>query len=694
MMGAVNAVADLAIEGEIAVLTLDSPPVNALSHAVREGIFNGIKQAIDNETVKAIVLICQGRTFVAGADITEFGKPMKLPDFNGVLSAIEGSPKPVIAALHGTALGGGLELALSCHYRVGVPSAKGGLPEVHLGIIPGAGGTQRLPRIVGPRQALEMITSGAHVDAATLHREGLLDEIVAEGDLRAGALAFANKVVAQKMPLKKIRDMDEKLAEVRGKPELFADFRKANARKFRGFLAPEYGIRAVEAAVNLPFEEGLAFEGKLFEELLKGTQSAAQRYVFFAERQAGKIPDIADDTSIIPIAKVGVVGAGTMGGGISMNFANAGIPVTIVEVKKEALDRGLGVIRKNYENTVKRGRLKPQDAEQRMSLLKGSLDMQDLADCDLVIEAVFEDMDLKKAVFAKLDEIVKQGAILATNTSYLDVNEIAAATRRPEYVIGLHFFSPANVMRLLEIVRGKASSKSVIATSMKLAKKIGKIGVLVGVCRGFVGNRILAARQEQANAMLMEGAMPWDIDKVLHDFGMPMGPFAMLDLAGLDIGWKKATSDSTNIRHALCEMNRLGQKTGAGFYDYDDQRKARPSPVTEKLVNDLMTKAGVTPRKITEQEILERCTYTMINEGAKILEEKIAIRASDIDIVWINGYGWPVYRGGPMFYADTLGLSHVVAKLKEYAPKLGAGFSISPLLEKLAATGKRFQDLP
>lgn len=692
-MGAVNAVADLAIEGEIAVLTLDSPPVNALSHILREGIFNGIEQAIGNDAVKAIVLICAGRTFVAGADITEFGKPMKSPGFNDVLSLIESAPKPVIAALHGTALGGGLELALSCHYRVGVPSAKGGLPEVHLGIIPGAGGTQRLPRIIGPQRALEMITSGAHVDAATLHREGLLDEIVTEGELRAGAIAFAGKVIAQKMPLKKIRDLDEKLTEVRGKPALFAEFRKANARKFRGFLAPEYGIRAVEAAVNLPFEEGLALEGKLFEELLKGTQSAAQRHAFFAERQAGKVPDIANDTPIIPIAKVGVIGAGTMGGGISMNFANAGIPVTVVEVNKEALDRGLGVIRKNYENTAKRGRLKPEDVERRMSLLKGSLDMQDLADCDLVIEAVFEDMDIKKGVFARLDEIVKQGAILATNTSYLDVNEIAAATRRPEYVIGLHFFSPANIMRLLEIVRGKATSKSVVATSMKLAKKIGKIAVLVGVCHGFVGNRMLAARQAQANAMLMEGAMPWDIDKVLYDFGMPMGPFAMADLAGLDIGWKKSASSSANIREVLCEMNRLGQKTGAGFYDYDDKRNASPSPVTEKIVNDFLAKTGVTPRKISDEEILERCIYTMINEGAKILEEKIATRASDIDIVWINGYGWPVYRGGPMFYADTIGLAHVVAKLKEHAPKLGAGFSISPLLEKLAATDKRFQDL-
>lgn len=692
-MVAVNAVVDLTIEGEIGVLALDSPPVNALSHALREGIFNGIQQAIGNDAVKAIVLICRGRTFVAGADITEFGKPMKLPDFKAVLEMIEASPKPVIAALHGTALGGGLELALSCHYRVSVPSARGGLPEVHLGIIPGAGGTQRLPRIVGPQLALEMITSGAHVEAARLHQEGLLDEIVAEGELLKGALAFAGRVIAEKMPLKKVRDLDHKLAKVRGRPDFFADFRKANARRFRGLMAVEYGIRAVEAAVDRPFDEGLAFESQLFEELLRSDQSAALRYVFFAERQAGKIPDIAADTALIPIAKVGVIGAGTMGGGISMSFANAGIPVTLVEVKQEALERGLGVIRRNYESSAKRGRLTAQDVEQRMSLLNGSLDMRDLADCDLVIEAVFEDMDLKKSVFAKLDGIVKQGAILATNTSYLDVNEIAATTRRPEYVIGLHFFSPANIMRLLEIVRGTATSKPVVATSMKLARKLGKIAVLVGVCRGFVGNRILAARQAQANAMLMEGAMPWDIDKVLYDFGMPMGPFAMTDLAGLDIGWKKATSNSASIRDALCEMNRLGQKTGAGFYDYDDKRNASPSAVTAKLVNDFLARSGVTPRRISEQEILERCTYTMINEGAKILEEKIAIRASDIDIVWINGYGWPAYRGGPMFHADMLGPALIVEKLKELAPRLGSDFSISPLLEELAASGRRFQDL-
>ncbi|HEY5760739.1 MAG TPA: 3-hydroxyacyl-CoA dehydrogenase NAD-binding domain-containing protein [Steroidobacter sp.] len=692
-MGAINAVTDLSVEDGIAIITINNPPVNALGHAVREGIVQAMQKADADAAVKAVVLICEGRTFHAGADITEFGKPPKSPWLPEVVVAIENVSKPTVAAIHGTALGGGLEVALGCHYRVAVPSAKCGLPEVHLGLLPGAGGTQRLPRIVGPEKALEMVTSGAHIDAKTANAAGLIDEIVPEGTLRASAIAFAKKVVAEKRPLKKVRDINDKVEAARGKPELFADFRKANARKFRGFLAPEYNIRTIEAAVNLPFDEGMKVERTLFQELMGGVQSAAQRYVFFAEREVWKIPDVPADTPTLPIAKVGIIGAGTMGGGIAMNFANVGIAVTIVETKQEALERGLGVIRKNYETTAKRGKLKPEDVEKRMSLLTGTLELEKLADCDLVIEAVFENMDVKKDVFGKLDKIVKQGAILASNTSYLDVNEIAGATKRPEWVIGLHFFSPANVMRLLEVVRGEKTSKQVVATAMQLAKKIGKIGVLVGVCHGFVGNRMLAARQAQAQAMLLEGAMPWDVDKPLYDFGMPMGPFAMGDLAGLDIGWSKETSKSSTVREVLCEMDRRGQKTGAGFYDYDEQRNAKPSPVTEKIIKDFAAKAGVTPRQISEQEILERSIYPMINEGAKILEEKIAIRPSDIDIVWINGYGWPVYRGGPMFYADTVGLANVVAKLKEYGPKLGADFTISPLLEKLAAEGKKFQDL-
>lgn len=692
-MVAINAVTSLAVEGEIAVLSLNSPPVNALSQQVRAGIQQGINQAVADSAVKAIVLICEGRTFIAGADITEFGKPPQAPSLHEVTNTVESASKPVIAAIHGTALGGGLEVALCCHYRVAVPSAKCGLPEVKLGILPGAGGTQRLPRIVGVEQALDMVTSGKHVDAKPALAAGLIDEIVPEGELRARAIVFAQKVLAEKRPLKKVRDLNDKVAAARGKPEIFENFRKANARKFRGFEAPEYNIRCIEAAVNLPFEEGLQVERKLFMELLNGTQSAAQRYVFFAERQVWKVPDVPDDTPTIPIAKVGMVGAGTMGGGIAMNFANVGIPVTLVEAKQEALDRGLSVIRKNYETTAQRGRLTMEDVEKRMTLLTGSLELEKLADCDLVIEAVFENMDVKKAVFTKLDAIVKQGAILATNTSALNINEIATAVKRPEAIIGMHFFSPANVMRLLEVVRAEKTAKPVIATAMQLAKKIGKIAALVGVCPGFVGNRILYARQQQAQAMLMEGAMPWDIDKVLYDFGLPMGPFAMSDLAGLDIGWSKEKTSSSTIREVLCEMDRRGQKTGAGFYDYDEKRNARPSPVTEKIIKDFMARQGGTARKISEQEILERCVYPMINEGAKILEEKIAIRPSDIDIVWINGYGWPVYRGGPMFYGDTIGLKDVVARLKEYGPKLGTNFTISPLLEKLAAEGKRFQDL-
>jgi 3-hydroxyacyl-CoA dehydrogenase len=692
-MGSVNAVVDLAREGEIAVLSIDSPPVNALSQAVRAGITQGMQQVTADSSIKAVVLICEGRTFIAGADITEFGKPPQAPSLLEVEAAIENSSRPVIAAIHGTALGGGLEVALCCHYRVAVPSARCGLPEVHLGLVPGAGGTQRLPRIVGPEVALEMVTSGKHVDAKTANASGLIDALVAEGDLRAGAIAFAQRVVAEQRPLRKVRDMNEKVVAARGKPEIFAEFRKANARKFRGFVAPEYNIRSIEAAVNLSFEQGLKLEQQLFMELMQGTQSAAQRYVFFAERNVWKIPDVPDDTPIIAVKKVGIIGAGTMGGGISMNFANIGLPVTLVETKQEALDRGLGVIRKNYERSVKSGRFTMQDVDKRMSLLNGSLDMNALADCDLIIEAVFENMDVKKQVFAKLDSIAKQGAILATNTSALDINEIATAVRRPQFVIGLHFFSPANVMRLLEVVRAKQTSRPVIATAMQLAKKIGKVAALVGVCPGFVGNRILYARQEQANAMLLEGAMPWDIDTVIYDFGLPMGPFAMIDLAGLDIGWNAQTSSSSTVREVLCEQGRLGQKSGGGFYDYDEQRNAKPSPVAEKIVREFAAKSGRPQRKISDEEILERCVYAQINEGAKILEEGIAIRPSDIDIVWINGYGWPAYRGGPMFYADTVGLKTVVAKLKEYGPVMGADFAISPLLEKLAAEGKRFQDL-
>lgn len=691
-MAAINAVTDFSVEGDVGVVTLNSPPVNALSAVVREGLKGAFEAAIADPAVKAIVLICDGKTFIAGADITEFGKAMTGPSLQDVQNVIENAPKPVVAAIHGTALGGGLEVALVAHYRVAVPSAKAGLPEVNIGLLPGAGGTQRLPRIVGVEKALEMVTSGQHVPAKAAHAMGLFDELVEEGNLRAGAIAFAHKVVAENRPLKKVRELNDKVEAARGKPEIFESFRAANAKKFRGFMAPENNIKCVEAAVNLPFDEGLKEERRLFMELMTGTQSAAQRYVFFAERQAAKIPDVPDDTPTIPVKKVGVIGAGTMGGGIAMNFLNAGIPVTIIEAKPENLERGVSIIRKNYENTAKKGRLTQDDVEKRMGLLTPSMEMEALADCDMVIEAVFELMEIKKEVFAKLDKIAKPGAILATNTSYLDVNEIAAVTSRPESVIGTHFFSPANVMRLLELVRGDKTSKEVIATCMKLSKAIGKVPVLVGVCYGFVGNRMLAQRQREAQKLILEGAMPWDVDRVLYDFGLPMGPFAMSDLAGLDIGWDPAKTSSSTVREVLCEMDRRGQKNGKGFYDYDENRNASPSPVVEQVIRDFAEKRQIQRRTITDQEILERCLYPMVNEGAKILEEGKAIRASDIDIVWINGYGWPVYRGGPMFWGELVGLDKILAKMKQFHAELGDDFKPSALLERLVAEGKGFKD--
>src|SRR5579872_4142162 len=689
-MTAINEVTDYQCENGLGVITLNSPPVNALSAPVRDGLAGGMAAAAADDAAKAVVIVCEGRTFIAGADITEFGGAQRGASLFDVQDAIEGSAKPVIAAIHGTALGGGLEVALACHYRVAVPSARCGLPEVNLGLLPGAGGTQRLPRIVGVEKALEMVTSGQHVPAKQCLEMGLVDELVEEGKLREGAVAFAGKVVAEKRPLKKVRESNEKVEAARGHPEIFENFRKANARRFRGFLAPEYNIRCIEAAVNQPFEEGLKTERKLFGEVLSGSQSAAQRYAFFAERQAAKVPDVPDDTAVIPVNKVGIIGAGTMGGGIAMNFMNAGIPVTIVEVQQEALDRGLATVRRNYERSRT---AVPAETEARMSRLTGALDLSALADCDLVIEAVFERMDIKKDVFTKLDAICKPGAILATNTSGLNIDEIASVTKRPEAVIGLHFFSPANVMKLLEIVRADHTSKEVINTCMKLARRISKIAVLVGVCPGFVGNRILGARQREANKLIMEGAMPWDIDRVLYDFGFPMGPFAMSDLAGLDIGWVKERSKGETIRDVLCEMDRRGQKTGAGYYDYDENRTAKPSPVTEKIIHDFVAKSGKNPRRIGDEEILERCIYPMINEGAKILDEKKAIRPSDVDVVWVNGYGWPVYRGGPMHYGDAIGLDKVLAKMKEFQATMGDVFKPAPLLEKLVAEGKKFADM-
>ena len=541
-MAAINAVADLTLEGDVAVLTINSPPVNALSAKVREGLRDGMWQATADPAAKAIVLICAGRTFIAGADIAEFGKPFTGAALPEAQAAMEDCPKPVIAAIHGTALGGGFEVALVAHFRVAVPSAKLGLPEIKLGIIPGAGGTQRLPRLIGPEAALEVILSGTPFSAQQALSWGVIDAIVEEGKLRESAISFARDVVAKGLPLKKIRDLEDKILPARGKPEIFAAIRKANAKKFRGFEAWERAIEVVRDAVELPFDEGMKRERAAFQELLPSTQSKAQRHVFFAERQVWKIADIPDDTPVKPVDKVGVIGAGTMGGGIAMNFLNVGIPVTIVETSEAALDRGVSVIRKNYENTARKGRISEADVETRMKLLTPTLDLNRLGDCDLTIEAVFEDMEIKKGIFQLLDLVKKPDSIMASNTSYLDIDEIADCTSRPDLVIGMHFFSPANVMRLLEVVRGDATDKTVVATAMAVAKRIGKIAALVGVCHGFVGNRMLEKRQREAQKLILEGAMPWDVDRVIYDFGLPMGPFAMSDLAGLDIGWSKETT--------------------------------------------------------------------------------------------------------------------------------------------------------
>ena len=689
-MTSINPVADYAVEGDVAIVTINNPPVNALSRDVRAGLKLAVEKAEADPAVKATVILCAGRTFIAGADITEFGKPPSAPYLPDVLDTIENATKPVVAALHGTALGGGFEVALTAHYRIAVPSARCGLPEIKLGLIPGAGGTQRLPRLVGVEKALEVVLSGTPFSARDAKDWGVVDALAEEGKLREDALAFARRLIAEKAPLKKARDRGEKLAEARAKPEIFEAIRKANVRKFRGFEAWEKALESVKNAVDLPFNEGMRREREMFMALLGSTQSEAQRHVFFAERAAAKIADIGPDVPTKPIAKVGVIGAGTMGGGIAMNFLSAGIPVSVVETAREALDHGVGVMRRNYENTAKKGRMTMAEVEARMARLTPTLDFGALADADLVIEAVYENMDLKKSIFARLDGVAKPGAILASNTSYLDIDEIAAETKRPEDVLGMHFFSPANVMRLLEIVRGAKTSKTTLATVAGLAPKIGKVGVTVGVCHGFVGNRMLAERQREAGKLILEGATPSAVDRVLTDFGLPMGPFAMSDLAGLDIGWSAETSKRATIREILCEEGRRGQKTGAGFYDYDEQRNAKPSAHVERIIRDFAASKGIAQRKISDQEILERLIYPMINEGAKILEEGKAQRASDIDAVWVYGYGWPVYRGGPMFYADTVGLETVLGKLKEFQGRFGDDFKPAALLEKLAAEGGRF----
>jgi 3-hydroxyacyl-CoA dehydrogenase len=674
----------------IGVITIDSPPVNALGYDVRKGIVDGLARASADDTIEAIVLICAGRTFFPGADIAEFGKPMRSPDLREVLSRIEACEKRVLAAIHGTALGGGLELALACHYRIAVPSAKVGLPEVNLGILPGAGGTQRLPRIVGAAMALDMITSGRPIDAGKALAAGIVDRLVEEGRLADDALSYARELIDQQAPLVKVRDRDDKIAESRGRPELFDEFRKKNAGKFRGFKAPENIIEAVAAAVELPFDEGLKRERELFEELVVSTESAAQRYVFFAERQTTKIPDIPGDTPIRPIEKVAVIGAGTMGGGISMNFLDIGVPVTLIEQNQEALDRGLGVIRKNYERMANKGRISKQDVAARMALVAPALDFEALARADLIIEAVFESMDVKKDVFGRLDAAAKAGAILASNTSYLDLDEIAAVTSRPDDVVGLHFFSPANIMPLLEVVRGEKSGADVVNTAMKLAKKIGKTPVLARACNGFIANRAMSRRMAQADQLVLQGTSPADVDRVMYDYGFAMGPFKMKDLVGLDVIGRN--SKDKTVTSELVLRGRLGQKRGGGYYDYDENRKATSlSTVAVEIIRGLAAEKGIEQEDPDDNEILARLLYPVVNEAAKILEEGIAIRASDIDIALIKGYNWPVYRGGPMFWADTVGLDKIAARMKEFEAKYGAAFTPASLLEKLASDGKTFK---
>ena len=685
-------------EGSIGIILVNNPPVNALSQAVRAGLQSGVEQGIADQDVEAMVVLCEGRTFIAGADIREFGKPSMPPSLPEVVYAMEDSPKPIIAAIHGTALGGGLEVALCCHYRIAVPSAQVGLPEVKLGLLPGAGGTQRLPRIAGVATALNMIVSGDPVPAAKAKEMGVIDEI-ADGDLKAAAIDLAKRVVAEKRPLIKVREMEAKVDS----PTQFEDFAKSIARRKRGFEAPFKCIEAIRAAVEKPFDEGMKTERTLFEGLRQGTQSSAQRHVFFAEREVAKIPGLAKDLPTRDIKTVGILGAGTMGGGIAMCFANAGIPVRLLDMKQEFIDRGVGVIQKNYSNTVSKGRLSQADMDKRMALIQPTLSYDDLKDVDLVIEAVFEDMAVKKEVFGKLDEVCKPGAILASNTSYLDINEIAACTKRPEDVIGMHFFSPANVMRLLENVRGDKTADDVKATVMKVGKAIGKVPVMVGVCDGFVGNRMLGKRTRECMFMLEEGALPAQIDKVIYDFGFPMGPYAMSDMAGLDVGWRnrKAKFDQLtkreqdcNILDRVCELGRYGQKTGSGFYKYDDKRNKTEDPFIEELIIKHSEERGITRREITDQEILERALYIMINEGAKILEEGIAARPVDIDAVYLFGYGFPAYHGGPMFYADTVGLKNVYEAILKYQDIVGAEYwAPSPLLEKLAKEGKGFYSM-
>ena len=683
--------------GNIALLIVDNPPVNALSHSVREGLVNHMKACAEDDSVDAVVVSCAGRTFIAGADIKEFATGPKAPHLPDVVQKIEDMNKPVVAAIHGTALGGGLEVALACHYRVALDSAKIGLPEVKLGILPGAGGTQRFPRIAGVENALDAIVSGRHINAKTAASWGAIDQLV-DADLTDVAVEFAKGVV-DKGP----RRTGEIVIDSAKYDQAFFDgFRKSIARKTRGYFAPEKCIQCIEAAVRLPLTEGLAFERKSIGECFVHPQARALQHMFFAERQVARIPGINKETPRRKVNKVGIIGAGTMGGGIAMNFANAGIPVTILEVEQAALDRGLGVVRKNYERTASKGKISAEEVEARMGRFTGTMSYDDLADCDLIIEAVFETMDIKKKVFTALDAVARPGAILASNTSYLDVDAIAQVTNRPADVLGLHFFSPANVMRLLEIVRAEATAPDVLATCVDLAKKIGKIGVVSGVCHGFIGNRMLAQYGREAGLNVIEGNMPHEVDKALFDFGMPMGPMTMSDMAGLDIGYmnrKGMNRADYETRAAdwtdrVVELDRKGLKTGAGIYDYDEGSRApKPSPLVMKIIEEESAKLGIERASKSDEEIVERSMLALINEGAKILGEGIAYRASDIDVVYANGYGFPPYRGGPMHYADQIGLAEVYSKICANAEKYGERWwKPAPLLKELAQAGSSFAD--
>ncbi|MCJ2180754.1 3-hydroxyacyl-CoA dehydrogenase NAD-binding domain-containing protein [Novosphingobium album (ex Hu et al. 2023)] len=667
------------LHDDVLEIIMVNPPVNALGAAVRQGLCKAIEEGEANEAVKAIVIRGGGKMFSGGADITEFGKPHVDPWLPEVVDRIEACTKPVVAALHGMALGGGLEVALGCHYRVAAPSAKLGLPEVTLGLIPGAGGTQRLPRIVGAGAALGMIVKGDPIPAYKAESLGLADLLAEEGTLAEAAIAFARS----KTDVRRTGDLS-----VTADADVFEAFASENKRAIGRLDAPRACIEAVKAAAQLSLAEGQQREQALFAGLMEGSQSRALRHAFFAERAAAKIDGLPRDIQPRAITRIGVIGAGTMGGGISMNFLSAGIPVTIVEMAQDALDRGTGVMRKNYEATAAKGRMTAEQVEKAMGLLTPTLDFKALGECDLVIEAVYENMDVKKDIFARLDAIAKPGAILASNTSYLDIDEIALVTSRPQDVVGMHFFSPANVMKLLEVVRGARTAPDVLVTAMTLGRRAGKVPVVAGVCHGFIGNRMLTPRLDGAIAMLVEGATPEQVDRVSTELGMPMGPLQMIDLAGVDIGWHRDPERIESVRDALNAAGRWGQKTGAGFYGYDDRRKPSPSAATQKIIEEFRVQAGIAPREISDDEITVRTLYALVNEGALILEEGIAQRASDIDVVWLYGYGWPRWTGGPMFWANEIGLAAIVAGLNTYAGRMGPDFRLSPLLEKCAAAGK------